>query len=127
MTAEHHYMRTRGALMSEQKPLHLTDGAIEELVGICEDIITNLEEAMGKSAALDWVSGFGGFDSANQLEVGYKRKGSGGEDSVYDRLIDFKEAVEAMRDAFRAGGDAYADQESAVMQKIAGIAGGISS
>ncbi|QNG20186.1 hypothetical protein G4H71_13470 [Rhodococcus triatomae] len=113
--------------MSEQKPLRLDEGAIEELVGMCDAILANVRTAMRQAAGLNLAGGFGGFDSAKQLEAGYKRKGADGEDSVHARLAEFEEAIVAMRDAFEAGGDAYADQESVVMQKIALIAGEISS
>ena len=113
--------------MSEQKPLRLDEGAIEELVGMCDAILTNVRTAKGQARILNLAGGFGGFDSAKQLEAGYKRKAVDGEDSVQARLTEFEEAIIAMREAFEAGGDAYADQESVVMQKIASIAGEISS
>ena len=113
--------------MSGQKSLRLEEGTIEELVGICDGMLTKLDDRIWEASRLGLVSGFGGFESAQQLADGYRRKGVDGPDSVLQRLVQFREAVVAMRDAFAAGGEAYADRESAVMQQIATISRGFDS
>ncbi|QNG21602.1 hypothetical protein G4H71_09665 [Rhodococcus triatomae] len=113
--------------MSGQKPLRLEEGTIEELVGICDGMLAKLDRRIMEASELGDVSGFGGFESAQQLAEGYRRKGVDGPDSVRHRLVQFRDAVEEMRTAFAAGGEAYGDQESAVMQQIATISRGFTS
>ncbi|QNG18195.1 hypothetical protein G4H71_02975 [Rhodococcus triatomae] len=113
--------------MSEQKPLRLEEGTIEEIVGICDEMLAKLDQRIVDASELGSVSGFGGFESAQQLAEGYRRKGVDGPDSVLGRLVQFREAIEAMRAAFVGGGEAFADQDSAVMQQITTISQGFAS
>jgi len=48
--------------------------AIEELVGICDEIITELEAAQKRARSLADPKGFGDFESARQLAAGFGRK-----------------------------------------------------
>lgn len=107
--------------------LRLDAGAIEELTGLCDKVVKNLDTSINAADALSVVEGFGGFDSSAELQEGYRLKASGGEASIRERLEELKTAVMSVSDAIQSGGDAFSDQDSQVMQQILKIAGEIKS
>lgn len=90
-------------------------------------MIEQMDQAIRNSDQLRFVSGFGGFDSAKELQRRYDEKFNGGDGSgsVRERLNQFRLVIETMRDTFQAGGDAFAEADSAIGRALAGIHGGI--
>ncbi|QDQ94580.1 hypothetical protein FND50_29935 [Rhodococcus sp. WB9] len=113
--------------MGMSKTLRLEDDAIEKCVGVCDEMLEQLDDALKKARALKNVSGFGGFGSAQELQTGYEAKfnGGGGSGSMIERLNQFRYAIEAMREAFAAGEQAFAETDSAVGQALATVQAGI--
>lgn len=107
--------------------LRLDAGAIEELTGLCQKVLDNLSKSISVADGLSVVEGFGGFDSSRQLQDGYRLKASGGDASIRERLDELTGAVMSVMEAIQAGGDAFADEDSQVMQQISKIAGEIKS
>ncbi|MDV7352931.1 hypothetical protein R4282_07910 [Rhodococcus oxybenzonivorans] len=107
--------------------LRLEDDAIERCVGICDTMIEQMDEALKKARALSNVTGFGGFDSASQLQARYAEKlnGGRGSGSIVERLDQFRKVVEVMRDTFAAGGEAFAHTDSAIGQALGRIQGDV--
>ncbi|EOM76544.1 hypothetical protein DW322_20765 [Rhodococcus rhodnii] len=102
--------------------LKLDDGTIEECVVICERMLDKLEQAKLRTIDLRNTGGFGTLPSAEQLAAGYSRKA----DDVLETVLRYISAVEAMRDAFRAGGLAYAESDSAVSAALRTVGGPVS-
>ena len=113
--------------MGMSKTLRLEDDAIQRCVGICNTMIEQMDQAIRNSDQLRFVSGFGGFDSAKELQRRYDEKFNGGDGSgsVRERLNQFRLVIETMRDTFQAGGDAFAEADSAIGRALAGTHGGI--
>ena len=111
--------------MGMSKTLRLEDDAIQRCVGICNTMIEQLDDALKKSRALSNVTGFGGFDSAIQLQSRYEEKlnGGNGSGSVVERLDQFRKVIEVMRDTFIAGGEEFADTDSAISHALGTIEG----
>ncbi|OUS93466.1 hypothetical protein CA951_23670 [Rhodococcus sp. NCIMB 12038] len=107
--------------MGMSKTLRLEDDAIEKCVGVCNTMLEQLDDAVMLADRLRFVSGFGGFDSAQELQAGYTRKFTGDGGSVHERLNQFRDAITLMRDTFLAGGDAFADADSAIGNAIVAI------
>ncbi|MDV7241333.1 MULTISPECIES: hypothetical protein [Rhodococcus] len=107
--------------------LRLEDDAIERCVGICNAMVEQVDQAIKNADQLRFVSGFGGFDSAQQLQARYDEKFNGGDGSgsVRARLNEFRLVIETMRDTFAAGGEAFAETDSAIGRALAGIQGEI--
>ncbi len=55
--------------MGMSKTLRLEDDAIQRCVGICNTMIEQLDDALKKARPLSNVTGFGGFDSAFELQA----------------------------------------------------------
>ncbi|KAF0960658.1 hypothetical protein MLGJGCBP_06279 [Rhodococcus sp. T7] len=113
--------------MGMSKTLRLEDDAIEKCVGVCDEMLEQLDDALKKASRLDRVSGFGGFTSAVELQDGYQQKFSGGEGSgsFTERLNQFRLAIELMRQTFAEGGQAFGDADSAIRQALGSIQGGL--
>ncbi|WP_312033822.1 MULTISPECIES: hypothetical protein [unclassified Rhodococcus (in: high G+C Gram-positive bacteria)] len=105
------------------KTLRLDDDAIQRCVGICNTMIGQMDQAIKNADQLKYVSGFGGFDSAKQLQARYNAKFNGGEGSgsVRARLREFRDVIITMRDTFAAGGEAFSETDSAIGQALSGI------
>ena len=90
-------------------------------------MIEQMDQAIKYADQLRYVSGFGGFDSAKELQGRYDDKFNGGDGSgsVRERLNQFRLVIETMRDTFQAGGAAFADTDSAIVRALAGIHGEI--
>lgn len=103
--------------------LRLEDDAIERCVGICDAMIEQLDDALKKTNRLSDVTGFGGFDSARELEKKYSEKfnGADGSGSVVDRLRQFRDTVALMRDTFASGGEDFADADSAIGRALGSV------
>ncbi|GAF44875.1 hypothetical protein RW1_015_01490 [Rhodococcus wratislaviensis NBRC 100605] len=113
--------------MGMSKTLRLEDDAIQRCVGICNTMIEQMDQAIRNADTLRYISGFGGFDSAQELQGRYDEKlnGSAGSGSVRERLNQFRLVIETMRDTFQSGGEAFAETDSAIGQALAGIQGEI--
>ncbi|MGW4332480.1 hypothetical protein ACWEK5_06595 [Rhodococcus koreensis] len=109
--------------MGMSKTLRLEDDAIQRCVGICNTMIEQMDQAIKNADHLRYVSGFGGFDSAKQLQTRYNEKFNGGDGSgsVRERLKEFRDVIITMRDTFAAGGEAFSDTDSAISLALAGI------
>ncbi|MEU2002488.1 hypothetical protein ACH47B_15840 [Rhodococcus sp. NPDC019627] len=105
--------------------LRLEDDAIEKCVGVCDTMLEQIDDAIKKASRLARVSGFGGFNSAIELQEGYQRKFTGDESSgsVRSRLYEFRDAVMQMRNTFAAGGAAFADADSEIGKILNAIEG----
>ncbi|MFD4366808.1 hypothetical protein [Rhodococcus sp. NPDC058521] len=67
------------------------------------------------------MTGFGGFDSAQQLQAGVQRKLTDAPDSILNRLTQHRDAMVVMRDTFAANGRGFDDTEGEFAQAIAAI------
>jgi hypothetical protein len=85
---------------------------IDELVTICNTMLHALERARSQAEFLAYANGFGAFESAKQLQAGFRRKASGSPTSAKERIDQFIDALTALRDAFASGGEAFLDAES---------------
>ncbi|WP_213576217.1 hypothetical protein [Rhodococcus sp. USK13] len=94
--------------------LRLDDDAIEKCVGVCDTMLEQIDDAIVRVDGLRAVSGFGGFESAQELQSGYQQKFTGNSESVRQRLNDFRYAIELMRETFAAGGQAFGDADSTI-------------
>ncbi|EOM77014.1 hypothetical protein DW322_06405 [Rhodococcus rhodnii] len=99
--------------------VRLDEGTIEKCVAHCDDMLDKLVDARSLTRTLEIGSAFGGFVSSHQLAAGYNAKANETSECL-DRFID---AVTAMREAFVAGGEAYADTDSSVSTKLRSISG----
>jgi len=96
----------------------LDPAAIEELVGICNEIITELEVAREKTRYLAEPKGFGDFESARQLAAGFGRKAVGHPAAAYERFGQFIEAYSQLRDAIKGGGEAFLGEEFEFVRRL---------
>lgn len=103
------------------KPLRLEDDAIAECVAICDALIGDLDDAIDTAVSIGRLTGFGDFVSAQQLQAGFQLKFQGTPESLVERLRQFRETIQLMKDAFISGGDAFADTESAFQQALLGV------
>ncbi|EID79941.1 hypothetical protein [Rhodococcus opacus] len=107
--------------MGMSKTLRLEDDAIEKCVGVCNTMLEQVRDAIKEADRLRMVTGFGGFASAQELQAGYQSKFTGEAGSVHQRLIQFRDAIILMRDTFAAGGEAFANADSAIRQALGAI------
>ena len=101
--------------------VRLEPHVIDEIVGICNTVLAELEEARRISSRLDAAEGFGDFESAKQLAAGYARKGAGTPESARERVDQFIEALTQLRDAFASGGEAFLEAEFDWARKLQAI------
>lgn len=101
--------------------LYLDDGTAAQCVALCDQLIATYDEAIRECRAFDNISGFGSFDSAQQLQRGFEDKLVNSPGSVKNRLIQFREAVELLRVAFEANGRGFEDTESEIYQAVRAI------
>ncbi len=87
--------------------LRLDPQTIEEIVAICDTMLTTLREAARHASDLTDAPSFGGFKSAEDLRAGFVRKARGTPDSLYERLEQFEAVLSGMREAFAAGGEGF--------------------
>ncbi|MFI6756064.1 hypothetical protein ACIBF4_13760 [Rhodococcus coprophilus] len=93
------------------KSVRLEPQVIDEIVAICETMLTELEEAARRAAGLVNAHGFGDLESARQLAAGYSRKGAGTPESARERIEQFIDTLTQLRDAFASGGEAFLDTQ----------------
>ncbi|MDG3011425.1 hypothetical protein G4X40_14845 [Rhodococcus sp. D2-41] len=99
------------------KSLRLSRETIDECVKACDELIDGLRVQQHKARSLQYLSGFGSLDSAQQLKAGFERKGH----ELYDRLEQFIEAATRMRNNFAAGGVGFEQMEQEFSQALRGI------
>src|SRR5574340_307114 len=95
--------------------LWLADGAGASCVAACDEFIAELEQRASAIGDLRDRGGFGGFESARQLQAGFQRKAI----EARDRILEYKAVVEKMRETFRAADEAYRATERANRDAIA--------
>ncbi|KXF88245.1 hypothetical protein D092_04155 [Rhodococcus ruber Chol-4] len=93
--------------------LRLDPQTIEEIVAICDTMLTTLRKAAQQARMLADAPSFGGFKSAEDLRAGFVRKARGTPESLYERLEQFEAALEGMRDTFASGGGGFLSAEYA--------------
>jgi len=93
------------------KSVRLEPHVIDEIVAICDTMLTELEEAARSAAGLVNAHGFGDLESARQLAAGYSRKAAGTPESAYERIEQFIDTLTQLRDAFAAGGEDFLDAQ----------------
>ncbi|MEE2061482.1 hypothetical protein [Rhodococcus artemisiae] len=91
--------------------VRLDPHVIEEIVTICNSVLSELRAASAITSRLGFAEGFGDFESAKQLAAGYARKGAGTPESARERVDQFIEALTQLRDAFASGGEAFLGAE----------------
>lgn len=92
--------------------LRLEPRTIEEIVAICDTMLTTLQEAAQQARRLTAAPSFGGFKSAEELRAGFVRKARGTPESLYERLEQFEAVLSGMRGAFAAGGEGFLAAEN---------------
>lgn len=92
--------------------VRLEPDAVDEIVRICDLMLTELESARATAESLNRTDGFGDLASAQQLAAGYRRKAAGTPESAKERVEQFIDALTRLRDAFAGGGQAFLDAES---------------
>lgn len=103
------------------EPLYLDDDAAAQCVAICDRILTKFDAAISETTKFDQISGFGGFDSAQQLQRGFEDKLINSPASVRNRLLQFRDAVKLLRSTFEANGKGFEDTESDFYQALKAI------
>ncbi|RVW03360.1 hypothetical protein EF834_09455 [Rhodococcus spongiicola] len=101
--------------------LHLEPEAIEQCVRICDRMLDSLDDAIKEAQGLHNVGGFGDFQIAHQLAAGYTRKA----ETVDQRLRDYRAVILAMREAFAAGGEAFADTDGQLARALGSLDQGV--
>jgi len=97
----------------------LEPSVIDEIVRICNTMLTEFEDARATAEWLTRTEGFGDFDSAQQLAAGYRRKAAGTPESAKERVEQFIDALTQLRDAFATGGEVFLDTESDWARQLA--------
>jgi len=93
------------------KSLRLEPQVIDEIVAICDTMLTELEKSARTAAGLANAHGFGDLESARQLAAGFSRKGAGTPESARERIEQFIDTLTQLRDAFASGGEAFLDTQ----------------
>lgn len=93
------------------KSVRLEPHVIDEIVAICDTMLTELEEAARSAAGLVNAHGFGDLESARQLAAGYSRKAAGTPESARERIEQFIDTLTQLRDAFASGGEDFLDAQ----------------
>ena len=91
--------------------VRLDPHVIDEIVTICDSMLSELRTASAITSRLGFAEGFGDFESAKQLATGYARKGAGTPESARERVEQFIDALTQLRDAFASGGEAFLGTE----------------
>ncbi|MFD4366868.1 hypothetical protein [Rhodococcus sp. NPDC058521] len=102
----------------------MDDDAAAQCVAICDRIIEKFDDAIDETVKFEKISGFGGFDSAQQLERGFAEKLIHSPASVKNRLVQHRDAVKLLRSTFEANGRGFEDTESEFYQKLQTIVSG---
>ncbi|NCL75245.1 hypothetical protein [Rhodococcus sp. YH1] len=92
--------------------LRLEPRTIEEIVAICDTMLTTLRNAARHASDLTDAPSFGGFKSAEDLRAGFVRKARGTPESLYERLEQFEAVLSGMREAFASGGEGFLAAEN---------------
>lgn len=100
------------------EPLYLDDEAAAQCVAICDRIIEKFDAAIDECGIFNQTSGFGGFDSAQQLQKAFEDKLVHSPASVRNRLLQHQDAVKLMRATFAANGKGFEDTESDFYQAL---------
>ncbi|MDG3011278.1 hypothetical protein G4X40_14070 [Rhodococcus sp. D2-41] len=107
------------------KSLRLEPDVARQIVAECDRLIARLEEHALDAERFGDMSGFGDIPSAQALQAGFARKGTGGEESVHARILQFRDAVVEMRDNFAGGGMAFAEAEQSNARDIRSSGAGL--
>ncbi|UPW03962.1 hypothetical protein M1C57_20405 [Rhodococcus pyridinivorans] len=99
--------------------VRLETDVLDEIVRICNVMLTEFDESKLSAEGLLFVDGFGDFNSAQQLAAGYRRKAAGTPESARERMQQFIDALTHLRDAFATGGEAFLDTESDWARQLA--------
>jgi len=99
--------------------VRLETDVLDEIVRICNVMLTEFDKSRLSAEGLLFVDGFGDFDSAQQLAAGYRRKAAGTPESARERVEQFIDALTHLRDAFASGGEAFLDTESDWARQLA--------
>lgn len=95
--------------------LRLDDDAIEQCVQVCDEMLNSIRNSIQAATKISNVEGFGGFAIGQQLTAGYVAKA----EQVQIRLKQYQDVVLAMREAFAAGGEAFADTDGQFARAMA--------
>ncbi|RVW03363.1 hypothetical protein [Rhodococcus spongiicola] len=101
--------------------LHLEPDAIERCVRICDQMLDSISDALREASDLQYVDGFGDFRIGDQLAAGYTRKAG----TVTKRLEEYETVILAMREAFAAGGEAFADADGQLTRALGSLDSGV--
>lgn len=102
--------------------LKLSPEAIKQCVDATQELIDGLDDQIRRVDELMGLAGAGGtLGSAQQLMQGFVAKAKGRPDSVYERLMQFREVAIGMRDNFAAGGQGFAEMEAKVAEVLGGF------
>lgn len=97
----------------------LDDDAIEQCVRICDQMLAMLREAQSEASHLDQLTGLGDFATGRQLTAGYVAKAA----VVRTRIGQYEQVIAAMREAFAAGGEAFADVDGRIARTLGVVEG----
>ncbi|MDG3015249.1 hypothetical protein [Speluncibacter jeojiensis] len=89
------------------KSTRLEPDVARQLVAECNRLLDRLDIYYNDAAQLANLSGFGDIPNAQALQAGFARKATEGEASVRERIKQFHDQVEQIRDNFEAGGEAF--------------------
>ncbi|MDG3012630.1 hypothetical protein G4X40_21040 [Rhodococcus sp. D2-41] len=104
------------------KALKLSPEAVQQCVTATQELIDCLDDQIRRVDDLTSLAGAGGIlVSAQQLMQGFADKARGRPDSVYARLMQFREVAIRMRDNFAAGGQGFAEMEAQFADALGGI------
>ncbi|AOW91906.1 hypothetical protein BFN03_02195 [Rhodococcus sp. WMMA185] len=101
--------------------LRLEPEAIDQCVRVCDQMLESIDNALQEANRLQDVGGFGDFRIGQQLAEGYRRKG----ETVVQRLEEYQAVIAAMREAFAAGGEAFADTDGQFARALRSLEGGV--
>lgn len=94
--------------------LWLADGVGVECAAACEELILELNNRAEAFLKLSDRGGFGGFESARQLEAGFQRKAI----EAHSRILEFRAVLERMQKTFLAADAAYRLRDEGTQQAI---------
>lgn len=91
--------------------VRLNPDSMVEIIGICQSLLDQLEDAKILASDLGVTRHFGDLSSAKQLAAGFARKGRGTPESAYERIDQYIRALSTLRDAFASGGEAFLEAD----------------
>lgn len=105
--------------------LRLSPEGIQQCVAACDELRDGLDGLLAGIEALTYLPSPKDLVSAQQLMHGFVQKAQGGPDSVYQRLVQFREVAIAMRKNFEAGGEGFAEMEASFAQVLGDVGKGL--